>query len=146
MDKIQTHLDDVVQLGGSHTGVPLQKGGLLQGDAGLLVALKGLLQGLEGQSSSHQVEDHHHEHRHHRLPLHHGLQRRDGAVGAGVQAGHHAGGAWGDGEARQGAVAVGPRVVAHRVLHGGHAGMDQAGLHHAWLYLFGRHQVGLDRH
>ncbi len=102
----------------------LQEGGLLQSDAGLLVALKRLLQCVERQTSTNQVENDHDEHRQHRLPLHHRVERRGQAVAAGVHAGHHAGGAGGDGQAWQWTVTVGLRVAAHGVLHGGHTGLD----------------------
>lgn len=121
---ISTHLDERLQLIRSNAGVSLQERSLLQSDAGLLVALKRLLQGIERQPSANQVENDHDEHRQHRLPLHHRVERSGRAVAAGVHAGHHAGRAGGDGQTWQWTVAVGLRVTAHGVLHGGHTGLD----------------------
>lgn len=124
----------------------LQKQSLLVGDGGLLAALERLLKRTEGQTSTDQVEHHHDEHGQHRLPLHHRVERRGRAVTVGVHAGHHAGRAGGDGESWQRAVTIGLQVAAHGVLHGRHAGLDQAGFHHSRRGLFGRYQVGLDCH
>lgn len=141
-----THLNEGLQLLGRDTQVCLQEQSLLQSDRVLLVALKRLLQSPEDQTPTDQVENHHDEHGQHRLPLHHRVQRAGHAVTAGVHAGHHAGRAGGDGQAWQRAMTVGLRLTAHWVLHGGHAGLDKARLGHASLDLFGRDQVGLDRH
>lgn len=143
----QPYLDECLQLIRGHTRVSVKERSLLQGDARLLHALEGLLHGVERQAPADEVDEDHHEHRQHRLPLHHRLVvQRCPAVAAGIHAGHHAGRARGKGEARQRAVAVDLGIVAHGVLHGGHAGLDQTGLGHARLHLLGRDQVGLDRH
>lgn len=124
----------------------LQERSLLQSDTGLLEALIRVLQCIECQTSTNQVEHDHDENRQHRLPLHHRVERCGHAVAAGVHAGHHAGRAGRDGQAWQWTVTVGLGVTAHGVLHGGHTGLDETGLCHARLDLFGRDQVGLDCH
>lgn len=144
---LNPHLDDCLQLIRSDTGMGLQKQSLLQGDAGLLVSLKRHLQGPECQTSTNQVDKNHDEHSEHRLPLHHRVQ---GCCGGGVPVGvhtcHHTGRAGGNGQTGQRTVTVGLWIAAHWVLHGGDAGLDQTGLHHARLDLFGRDQVGLNSH
>ena len=120
----KSHLDESLQLIGSNAGVSLQERSLLQSDAVLLVALKRLLQRVECQTPTNQVDEDHDEHRQNRLPLHHRVERRSHAVVAGVHAGHHTGRAGGDGQARQWTVTVGLWIAAHGVLHGGHAGLD----------------------
>ena len=131
----RAYLDERLQLGRGDTGVLLQEGCLLHGDGVLLVALEGLLQRPEHQPTRHQVQHHHHEHGQHRLPLHDGEGGR--AVSHRLHASHHAG------RPRQ---RLPVRRAAHGVLHGGHAGLDKAGLQHAWLDLLRRDEVCLHRH
>lgn len=140
------HLNECLQLIRGNAGVPFQEQSLLQSDTRLLDALKRLLQCIECKSTANQVEKDDNEHSQHRLPLHHRVEGCGQAIAAGIHAGHHAGRTGRDGQAWQWTVTVGLWVTAHGVLHGGHAGLDETGLCHARLDLFGRDQVGLDCH
>lgn len=141
-----THLDKGLQLIRSNTRVSFQEQSLLPSDTGLLVALISLLQCIERQTATDQVQKDHNEHSQHCLPFHHWVEGCCRTVAAGIHAGHHASRAGGDGQAWQWTVAVSLGVTAHGVLHGGHTGLDKTGLCHARLDLFGRDQVGLDCH
>lgn len=113
-------------------------------DVVFLITLEGLLQRTEDQTTTHQIDHHHHEHSQDRLPFHDCVWSR--SVRSRVYSCDHAGRSRGDGETRQKTVTVHGSVTTHRVLYGGHAGLNQTGLNPTGLDLLWRDYVRLNSH